>query len=132
MNQTNAVQQQPIQIFTGMSPEAFQMLRPSATPATPVTPAIGPDIGRSLPSPDAFLFSASIKPSTPLQLADFCMTYTLKNEILNRFSENGFETLNQLCYITLNDLKEMEFKRGEIAGIQDAIATWSKGREPTN
>lgn len=61
MNQTNAVLQQPIQIFTGMSPEALQMLRPSATPATPVMPAIGPDIGRSLPSLASFLFLVRYK-----------------------------------------------------------------------
>jgi hypothetical protein len=52
--------------------------------------------------------------------------YNLSNEILTRFSANGFTTLNQLCYIALSDLKEMEFKRGEIAAIQDAIEMWSK------
>lgn len=127
MNQTNAFQQQPIQIFNGVTPEALQLLCPPATPITPATPT---NTGQSASSPDTCLFSATIKPSTPLRLSDFCAAYNLRTEILNRFSENGFETLNQLCYITLNDLKEMEFKRGEIAGIQDAIATWRKSCEP--
>lgn len=69
----------------------------------------------------------SIKPQVPFMLVDFCATYNLSDDILSRFTDNGFTTLNQLGYISLVDLKDMVFKRGEIAGIQDAIAVWMAG-----
>jgi hypothetical protein len=119
-----------IQIFNGMFPEMLQMFRStqaSTTPATPVSVSTtGSAITNSLNTP---LFSPIIKPAVPLPLANFCTTYNLSNEILTCFSNNGFTTLNQLCYIALSDLKEMEFKRGEIAAIQYAIETWSKTRQ---
>ena len=62
-------------------------------------------------------------------LIDFCATYNLTGDILSCFTDNGFTTLNQLCYISLADLRDMAFKRGEIAGIQDAIAVWMAGLE---
>lgn len=52
------------------------------------------------------------------------MMYALDGTILSRFTENGYATLNQLSYTTVCDLKEMEFKRGDIAAIQCAIARW--------
>ena len=50
--------------------------------------------------------------------------YALSDEILSRFMENGYAILNQLSYTTVRDLKEMEFKRGDIAAIQCALARW--------
>ena len=120
--------QLPIQIFNGMSPEMLQMFRPNQASTTPATPVSVSTTGSttSTNTPNTPLFSPKIKPTVPLPLASFCTTFNLNENILTRFSDNGFMTLNQLCYIGLSDLKEMEFKQGEIAAIQDAIETWSK------
>ena len=99
-------------------PELFSG-RPLATPTNPTTSNTP-----GMPPIDSPLFSAVLKPTVPLSLDDFCATYHLSPEILIRFTENGFRTFNQLCYISVADLKEMVFKHGEIAGIQDAIAMW--------
>jgi len=78
---------------------------------------------------DLPLYPSRLKPQAPLALADFCGTYNLSDDIQSRFDDNGFTTLNQLCYISLVDLKDMLFKRGEIAAIQDAISVWMNGLE---
>ena len=75
-------------------------------------------------TPNSPLYPPSIKPQVPLTLVNFCTSYNLSDDILSRFTDNGFTTLNQLCYISLADLKDMVFKQGEIAGIRDAIAVW--------
>jgi hypothetical protein len=124
--------QQPIQIFNGMTAEMLNLLRPSpVTPATPISDVVASSVttsGQPVSTLNSPLFSASIKPLIPIPLAEFCSAHNLSNEILRRFSDNGFTSVNQLCYITLSDLKDMEFKRGEVAAIQDAIETWVKSR----
>jgi len=50
--------------------------------------------------------------------------YALGDDIFSRFSQNGYGGLAQLSYTTLQDLRDMEFKRGDIAAIQCAIAEW--------
>jgi hypothetical protein len=104
-----------------MPPELFG--RPPVTPANPQRPSES----EITVTPNSPLYPPSIKPQVPLTLVDFCAMYNLSGDILSRFTDNGFTTLNQLCYISLTDLKEMVFKRGEIAGIQDAIAVWMAG-----
>ena len=104
-----------------MPPELFG--RPPVTPANP-QPLPESEI---TVTPNSPLYPPSIKPLVPLTLVDFCTTYNLSGDILARFIDNGFTTLNQLCYISLADLKDMAFKRGEIAGIQDALAVWMAG-----
>jgi hypothetical protein len=106
-----------------MPPELFG--RPPVTPANPQPPSES-EITQAV-TPNSPLYPPSIKPQVPLILNDFCATYNLSDDILSRFTDNGFTTLNQLCYISLADLKDMVFKRGEIAGIQDAIAVWMAG-----
>lgn len=88
--------------------------------ALPVTPASEP----LTHGPDTPLYPPNMKPTNQYNLADFCTAHSLSQDILGRFTAQGFTTLNQLCYISLNDLKDIQFKRGEIAAVQDAIATW--------
>ena len=56
------------------------------------------------------VYPPSKKPQVPLTLINFCATYNLSDDILSRFTNNGFTTLNQLCYISLADLRDMAFK----------------------
>jgi hypothetical protein len=116
----NSAAQGPVINFN-MPPELFG--RPPATLANPQPPS------ETTVTPNTPLYPSSVKPHVPLMLVNFCATYNLSANILSRFTDNGFTTLNQLCYISLADLKDMVFKRGEIAGIQDAIAVWMAGLE---
>ena len=75
-------------------------------------------------SAQILLFFQQVHNLGHLSLSDFCMVYALDTRILSCFTENGYVTLNQLSYTTVRDLKEMEFKRGDIAAIQCAIARW--------
>ena len=104
-----------------MPPELFG--QPPVTPANPQPPS-ELVITVTLNSP---LYPPSIKPQVPLALIDFCATHNLSDNILSCFTNNGFTTLNQLCYISLADLKDMVFKRREIALSQDVIAVWMDG-----
>ena len=90
------------------------------TSATSLAPAAS-----LVAEPNGTLFSATLRPAVPYLLAEFCARYQLSQNILARFEDQGFTALNQLCYISLSDLKDMLFKPGEIASIQDAIAVWT-------
>jgi hypothetical protein len=113
-----SVAQGPVINFN-MPPKLFG--RPSVTPANPQPPS------ETTVTSNSPLYPPNIKPQKTLTLINFCAAYNLSGDILVRFTDNGFTTFNQLCYISLADLKEMVFKRGEIAGIQDAIAVWMAG-----
>ena len=95
-------------------------------PATPITSTTTGSSSSSTTfiSPNSPLLPTSAQPRSPLALSDFCMVYALDTRILSCFTENGYVTLNQLSYTTVHNLKEMEFKRGDIAAIQCAIARW--------
>lgn len=93
-------------------------------PATPATASLAP-AASIVAEPNTPLFSPTLKPAMPYLLMEFCATYQLSQNILACFEDQGFTALNQLCYISLSDLKGMLFKPGEIASIQDAIAIWT-------
>jgi hypothetical protein len=118
----------PVQIFTGFGPEALQALNlpVRGAPVAPITPATtnsSSSITTSI-SPNSPLLPTSAQSQSSLPLSNFCMMYALSNEILSCFTDNGYAILNQLSYTTVRDLKEMEFKRGDIAAIQCALASW--------
>jgi hypothetical protein len=109
---------QRLVINFNVPPELFG--HPPVTPANPTTSNTS-----GIPPINSQLFSAVLKPAVLLSLDDFCATYHPSPDILMHFTENGFRTLNQLCYIFVADLEKMVFKHGEIAGIQDAVAMWT-------
>ncbi len=101
------------------SPALTHAAAPVGT-ALPVTPVSEP----LAHGPDTPLYPPNMKPTHQYSLTEFCNAHSLSEDILGRFTAQGFTTFNQLCYISLNDLKDMQFKRGEIAAIQDSIAIW--------
>ncbi len=59
----------------------------------------------------------------PIPLSEFATRYQISDQVYTRLEQEGFTTSNQLRYIIIRDLKDMGFKRGEIAVLQDAAQT---------
>jgi hypothetical protein len=47
---------------------------------------------------------------------------------LNKFTENFYKHARALRFVTIDELKEMGFRLGEIAGLRDAVESWSVPR----
>ena len=60
-----------------------------------------------------------------LSTDDFCRIYSLGNEILGRLKDNGYQRARTFKRVLLAQLREMGFKHGEIASLQDAVEEWA-------
>ncbi|KAG1828411.1 hypothetical protein EV424DRAFT_1536679 [Suillus variegatus] len=65
------------------------------------------------------------KPGNDMSIVAFCALYQLDDSITTKFASHSFKEARLLCYVTFSDLKEMEFKFGEIAASRDAVERWS-------
>jgi hypothetical protein len=110
----NTPNQQPI-INLSLSNELVNVFRPHAGPAAPL-PASYSNLSVLHPS-------RNIGPDMPL--SEFCMQYSLDAGILTKFTTNGFTHVRMLRFIRIDELKEMEFHLGDIAGLKDAVERWS-------
>ncbi|KAG0707966.1 hypothetical protein DFH29DRAFT_756527, partial [Suillus ampliporus] len=59
-----------------------------------------------------------------LYLNEFCSNYILSNDIRTKLHQNGYTGMETICYILISELKEMEFKLGEIAAMCAAMKRW--------
>jgi hypothetical protein len=55
----------------------------------------------------------------------FCDVYDLDMSIRDKFHAHGFKNADVFYLVKLSDLKEMEFKVGEIAELQNAVRQWA-------
>lgn len=69
------------------------------------------------------LSSREIGPDMALDI--FCASYDLSAGILDKLTSNDYTHARFLRYITIKDLEEMEFKKGQIAALRDAVEAWS-------
>ena len=67
--------------------------------------------------------SREIGPDMALNL--FCANYDLSASILDKLTANDYTHARFLRYITIKDLEEMDFKKGQIAALRDAVEAWS-------
>ncbi|KAF8840844.1 hypothetical protein BDN67DRAFT_902673, partial [Paxillus ammoniavirescens] len=89
-----------------------------ATAAVAAQPQITSDLGdRLLPS--------TRTPGDDISLSQFCMIYDLSQDILTKFQEHAFNHARLLRFVTIPELKEMNFCLGEIAALRDAAEKWS-------
>jgi hypothetical protein len=63
-----------------------------------------------------------------MPISEFCDMYALGPDVLERFASHMYKDARVLRFVTLTDLKEMGFRLGEIAGLQDAMELWSVQR----
>jgi hypothetical protein len=113
--------------------EITDLFRPAGNlhalnPAMALEPHAGPV---HLPPPDtesANLLPPSRAPGMDMPLAEFCVLFDLSPGILEKLINNDYKTARFLRFVTFADLKEMGFKLGEIAGLRDAVESWSVPR----
>jgi hypothetical protein len=63
-----------------------------------------------------------------MPLQQFCMDFKLGDEVFKKFQENGYQDARVLRFVTIDELKEMKFRLGEIAALRDAVEMWSVPR----
>lgn len=95
-------------------------------------PTVPPPIIAPLPAPAVVLptvqtisenpllvpSTAPTRPAVPLD--EFSARYSFSDNIRNMLQGEGFTSSNQLRLISLQELREMGLKRGEIAVLQEA------------
>ena len=89
------------------------------------------DPGPSHTTPDqntCYLLPPSRAPGMDMPISEFCELYSLGPDILERFASHMYKNARVLRFVTLGDLKEMGFRLGEIAGLRDAVESWSVQR----
>ncbi|KAI5981242.1 hypothetical protein EDD15DRAFT_2380033 [Pisolithus albus] len=112
-----AVSTTPIVNFN-LLPEMFNAFCPPATkPASPV---------RSTPAAVTtdLLLPESATPGPCLTLSEFCAAYSLSDNVRQKLDDNGYMGSSTISYICVSELKDMEFKHGEIAAMKDAVRWW--------
>ncbi|KAF8833571.1 hypothetical protein BDN67DRAFT_985941, partial [Paxillus ammoniavirescens] len=75
--------------------------------------------------------SQSLLPSTTgagpdLSLDEFCILYSLSDDIRAKLRENGYTSTETLTFILVPELHKMDFKFGEIAAMKAAMRCWAK------
>jgi hypothetical protein len=98
------------------------LLQHRAAPVAPPAP-LAPLAVQVLPNP--MLIPLPCLPGLDMPLSDFCQLYGLGERILQKFIDNGYTHSRMLRFIQLDNLKEMKFMLGEIAGLKDAVERWS-------
>lgn len=101
--------------------EFATLFKPPIAPA-PNAPATEVGLVSNLASS---LLPPSRKCGDNMSIAAFCMLYKLDDSIMTKFVTHSFKETHLLRYVTISDLKEMEFKFGEIAALRDAVEKWS-------
>jgi hypothetical protein len=95
---------------------------PAPHPILPI-PAAMP----AFPQHTSTLLHPSRHPGADMAIANFCELYQLGGSVLQKFTENGYTHSRMLRFIEIEELKQMKFLLGEIAGLKDAVETWSIG-----
>ena len=67
------------------------------------------------------------QPGIDTPIAEFCRLYGLGDPILQKFLQHGYLQSRMLRFIQIPELKEMDFRLGEIAALKDAVEMWSVG-----
>ncbi|KAG5634005.1 hypothetical protein H0H81_003942, partial [Sphagnurus paluster] len=96
--------------------DLINAIHPQALPVTPTLPVMD-DPTR--------LLSTSRFPGLDMPLAEFCRKYELSDDICTKLTTNAFKNSRSLRFLTLEDVHEMKFLRGEIAALHDALEMWS-------
>jgi hypothetical protein len=117
----------PIINFT-FGKEIVEMFHPR--PAAVLAPAPAPPARSAsahstydLQCPTLLQASRTAGPDAPI--AEFCVEYGLGKGIEEKLTENSYLHTRVLRFITIEGLKEMKFRLGEIALLRDAVEKWS-------
>jgi hypothetical protein len=115
----------PVFNFT-IGNEVVELFRPPAPPQAivPPNPAL-PHVPVTYDLACPTLLHPSRMPGDDMPLAQFCAQYDLGPNVLNKLTENFYTQARILRFVTIDELKEMKFRLGEIAALRDAVEVWS-------
>jgi hypothetical protein len=106
----------PAPVFNlNIGKEIADIFRPPAPTAFAASMPPPPPPVSSLATPDLIPFARA--PGMDMSLADFCERYGLGENILNKFTEHSYKHARVLRFVTIDELREMGFRLGEIAGL---------------
>ena len=71
------------------------------------------------------LLQPSRLPGEDMPLAQFCAQYQLSDRILVTLLKHSYSQARTLRFITITELKEMNFRLGDIATLWEVIDAWS-------
>ncbi|KAJ7763179.1 hypothetical protein DFH07DRAFT_956554 [Mycena maculata] len=109
------------QVHFNFPPELANFLRPAA-PIPPVAPP-----APMMPVPTTtMLIPHPFVPGPHLTIMEFCNKYQLDNDICVRFTDEKFKNTSAFKYVELAELKEMGFRKGEIAELKVAVEMWAQ------
>ncbi|KAJ7610378.1 hypothetical protein FB45DRAFT_1037952 [Roridomyces roridus] len=105
------------QVNFNFPPEIVNLLRPPPPPAAPPN---------TLPSNTSkSLIPALRSAGVDIPINEFCATYSLDQDIADRFATHKFKRTSAFKHVELEDLKDMGFVKGEIAELKVAVEAWS-------
>ena len=94
------------------------MFRPPPTP-TATTPLISSSITTSL-------LPAGRVAGPRIALEDFCKHYNLSDSVHKKLDKNGYVGSWTLPFADVQELREANFRPGEIAQLKDVVLQWSQ------
>jgi hypothetical protein len=121
-NQTAAGHAGPVINFN-IPPDLFGPFRAHAIGEVHVPPGLAQ--APAATADQGALIPAGAKPGPDLSLDDFCTCYSLSDDIRKKLDVNGYTGTETLSFIVVAELKEMDFKFGEIAAMKAAMCRWS-------
>jgi hypothetical protein len=124
-----------------ISKDIIDVLRPQpqetvAEPLQPTLPTPMPVLHQALPLVPATntplydfncptIIQDGHAPGPDMAIDMFCTQYQLGEGILKKLTDNSYTHARMFRFVTIQDLKEMHFRLGEVAGLRDAVDRWS-------
>jgi len=115
----------------GQQAPVINVVLPNSIGGYPIYPPIGgpaaaPQVSQvSSPTMDAHLLPENHSEGPKMNIEMFCTVYSLSSDLLRRFREHGVSGTHAFAHIGVKELKEMEFKIGEIIDVKEAVKEWS-------
>jgi hypothetical protein len=88
-------------------------------PIAPLPQALAPTV-------DTFILPPNHSEGPKMDIETFCTVYSLSEDFLSRFREHRISGTHAFAHINTKDLKEMNFRIGEIIDIREAVKEWSR------
>jgi hypothetical protein len=95
-------------------------------PPGPGAPAAAPQVQAFAPMADSPLLPANLSVGPKMDIETFCSIYSLSDDLLRRFREHRVSGTHAFAHIGIKELKEMDFKIGEIVDVKEAVTEWCK------
>lgn len=92
----------------------------------PTFPAAVPQAQVFAPAADSPLLPANLSQGPKMDIESFCSIYSLSDDLLSRFREHRVSGTHAFAHISIKELKEMDFKIGEIIDVKEAVTEWCR------